>query len=177
MTTVNRIPFNTIPRGWAFDREVGPFIREILTIIWQERIRTGGDSDSVANLLARMAQAETDIDAIEADITALEAVDVALDARIDALEANPGAYAATVEHNFGTDPVYDASFTITDAEITPTSIISVVPGGAATGRTADDWQWDGATIGVTAATGTATCYVTFHPGPIVGPRSFNYSVV
>lgn len=47
-TTVNRIPFNTVPQKWAFDPEIGPFIRDILTIIWQQRTRSGGDGDEVA---------------------------------------------------------------------------------------------------------------------------------
>lgn len=169
-TQINRIPFNAIPKQWAFDRELGSFIRDLLNILWQQRERSGGDDDAIASLIARVTTAET-------DILALEAADVAIDARLDALEAAPGVIADVVEHDFGTAPVYEATFTITDASIAPTSIVTVVPGGAATDRTADDWQWDGASIGVVAGTGSATCYVTFSPGPIVGPRAFNYMVI
>ena len=82
-----------------------------------------------------------------------------------------------VEIDFGSDPVYEASFTITDGSITGTSKIQVLPcGKAATGRTADDWQWDGATFAANPASGSATCYAVFTPGPVVGPRKVQYSV-
>lgn len=176
-TKINRIPFNTLPQKIAFDPELGPLFREILTILWQQRERSGGDVDDIADLIARITTAEGDIDAVESDISALQSADAALDLRVDALELSPGTHADTVEYDFGTSPVYDAQFTITDAAISASSVVSVVPGGAATGRTGDDWQWDGATVGVVPGSGTATCYVTFHPGPIVGPRTFNYTVI
>lgn len=46
---VNRPPFNLIPNKWAFDPELGPFVRELLTQIWQLRLRTGGDDDVVSS--------------------------------------------------------------------------------------------------------------------------------
>lgn len=46
---VNRPPFNLIPNKWAFDPELGPFVRELLTQIWQLRLRTGGDYDVVSS--------------------------------------------------------------------------------------------------------------------------------
>lgn len=88
-----------------------------------------------------------------------------------------GASWTEVEVDFGTDPVYDASFVITDAAISGTSKVQVLPcGKAATGRTSDDWQWDGAAFAANPGSGSATCYVTFSPGPIVGPRKVQYSV-
>jgi hypothetical protein len=88
-----------------------------------------------------------------------------------------GASWTEVEIDFGTDPVYDAQFTITDAAITGTSKVQVLPcGQPATGRTSDDWQWDGATFAAMPGSGSATCYATFLPGPIVGPRKVQYSV-
>jgi hypothetical protein len=47
---VDRAPFNRIPEKWAFDPDFGPFIRDIVSQIWQLRNRTGGDSDSVGEL-------------------------------------------------------------------------------------------------------------------------------
>lgn len=47
MSSVNRTPFNLIPEKWAFDPEVGPFIRELLDVIWQLRTKTGGDVPSL----------------------------------------------------------------------------------------------------------------------------------
>jgi hypothetical protein len=88
-----------------------------------------------------------------------------------------GASWTEVEVDFGTDPVYEASFTITDGAITGTSKVQVLPcGKAATGRTPDDWQWDGATFAANPGAGSAVCYVVFTPGPVVGPRKVQYSV-
>lgn len=80
--------------------------------------------------------------------------------------------------DFGTDPAYDASFIIIDAAITAAKKVIVLPSGkAADGRTADDWQWDGAAFAANPGTGSATVYATFSPGPIVGKRKIQYSVV
>jgi len=88
-----------------------------------------------------------------------------------------GATWTEIEIDFGTAPVYDAQFTIVDAAITAAKQVSVVPcGEAATGRAAGDWQWDGATVAAVPTSGSALCYVTFSPGPIVGPRKFLYQV-
>ena len=83
-----------------------------------------------------------------------------------------------VEIDFGSLPVYDATFTITDAAITSSAVkVALVPcGKAATGRTADDWQWDGGTFVANPGTGSATCYATFSPGPIVGRRKLQYQI-
>lgn len=47
---IDRTPFNTIPRAWAMDSEIGPFIRDILTRLDQTRERVGGDIDEIANI-------------------------------------------------------------------------------------------------------------------------------
>ena len=47
MANVDTTPFNLVPQEWAFDPEIGPFIQELLDIIWQLRTRTGGDFDVV----------------------------------------------------------------------------------------------------------------------------------
>jgi len=74
-------------------------------------------------------------------------------------------------------PSYDYSFTVTDATVGVASKITVIPcGKAATGRTADDWQWDGITFAALPAVGSFTLYATAHPGPVVGKRKIQYSV-
>lgn len=105
------------------------------------------------------------------------------ESQIDALIAGGGGGGGTAdawtetEVDFGTTPVFDAQFTITDAAITSSSKINVLPcGKAATGRTADDWQFDGAVFAANPASGSATCYATFIPGPIVGKRKIQYLV-
>lgn len=47
MAKVNQAPFNAIPQEWAFDPDIGPFIRELMTQIWQLRARTGGYTDVI----------------------------------------------------------------------------------------------------------------------------------
>jgi hypothetical protein len=74
-------------------------------------------------------------------------------------------------------PSYDYQFTVTDATVGVASKITVIPcGKAATGRTADDWQWDGITFAALPAVGSFTLYATAHPGPVVGKRKIQYSV-
>ena len=74
-------------------------------------------------------------------------------------------------------PSYDYQFTITDAAVDVASKITVIPcGKAATGRTADDWQWDGITFAALPAVGSFTLYATAHPGPVIGKRKIQYSV-
>jgi len=97
----------------------------------------------------------------------------------DALAGAGGGGSWTeVEIDFGSTPVYDATFIITDALITSSAVkVVLVPcGKAATDRTADDWQWDGGTFVANPGVGSATCYATFHPGPIVGKRKLQYQV-
>ena len=81
------------------------------------------------------------------------------------------------EIDFGAAPVYSAAFVVTDAAISAASKVQVLPcGTAATGRTADDWAWDGATFAANPGAGSADCYAIFSPGPIVGKRRIQYSV-
>jgi len=94
-----------------------------------------------------------------------------------ATSGGSGATWTETEVDFGSSPVYTATFTITDASITSLSKVQVLPcGKAATGRTADDWSWDGATFAANPGSGSATCYAVFTPGPIVGRRKVQYSI-
>lgn len=93
------------------------------------------------------------------------------------ISAGGGASWTEIEVDFGATPVYSASFTITDAAISAASKVQVLPcGKAATGRTADDWAWDGAVFAALPGSGSATCYAHFLPGPVVGLRKIQYSV-
>lgn len=89
-----------------------------------------------------------------------------------------GAGWTEVEVDFGSMPVYDSTFTITDAAITSSAVKVIINpcGKAATGRTADDWQWDTCNVVANPGTGSATCYVVFFPGPIAGRRKFQYTI-
>ena len=54
MANVDTTPFNLVPQEWAFDPEVGPFVQELLDVIWQLRLRTGGDIDRVASSITEI---------------------------------------------------------------------------------------------------------------------------
>jgi len=83
-----------------------------------------------------------------------------------------------LEVDFGTKPVYDATFQITDAAITATSKVVVMQSGkTATGRASGDMQWDAVNYAANADDGFATCYALCSPGPIVGRRILYYQVI
>lgn len=88
---VNRAPHNTIPHQWAFDKEIGPFIREILNQLWQLRNRTGGDADIVSDVQIQVD--DTLLSAMESRIAELESLVASLQrdndhlSRIAALES------------------------------------------------------------------------------------------
>lgn len=83
-----------------------------------------------------------------------------------------------IEIDFGTKPVPSKSFTITDAAVSATSKISIVPSAkTATGRVnTDDMEWDGLNLAAVAGTGSFTVYAVANPGPVVGKRVINYIV-
>lgn len=87
-----------------------------------------------------------------------------------------GSFAITeTEIDFGSTPVKDKRFTITDAGISATSKIMVTPSGnVATGRVGNDWEWD--TIGFSALAGTGNFVLTAFPsGFVVGKRKVFYT--
>jgi hypothetical protein len=82
------------------------------------------------------------------------------------------------EIDFGSGkPKYDASFTVTDADVTTSSKISVSPSGnVATSRVGNDWEWDGVIMAALAGIGNFSLYCTALPGPIVGKRKIYYTI-
>lgn len=88
-----------------------------------------------------------------------------------------GASWTETEIDFGTSPAKDKTFVITDAGVSSSSKILIVPSGnVATGRVGDDWEWDGFTFSGKAATGQFTLTALAQPGPVVGKRKVFYSV-
>lgn len=95
MATINRVPFNTIPPEWAFHPSIGPFIRELLTIIWQQRNRTGGDVDTITEIVVQaddsmMSAVESRVAALESKINDL-LLDLDVSSRIAELESRLAA--------------------------------------------------------------------------------------
>ena len=81
-----------------------------------------------------------------------------------------------VEIDFGSTPVTDKKFTITDALASTTSFILVHPSGnIATGRGSDDWQWDSIQFSAKGNSGTFTLYAKAS-GKIKGKRKILYNI-
>jgi hypothetical protein len=77
--------------------------------------------------------------------------------------------------DFGTAPVYDATFVITDAGVDGTKhIIAYESGNTATGRVSDDAAWDSLILTARAGTGNLTVIARALPGPVVGKRKIYY---
>jgi hypothetical protein len=88
-----------------------------------------------------------------------------------------GAAWTEVELDFGSSPVWNKQFTITDASIGATSKVIVVPSGnAPTGLQSDELEMDLIGYGAKAAAGSATVYAAAVTGPVTGKRKVFYSV-
>lgn len=67
---VNRAPHNLMPEEWAFHPTIGPFMREFMNVVWQLRIRTGGDDDIISAV--EITADDTLLSAMESRIAELE---------------------------------------------------------------------------------------------------------
>lgn len=83
-----------------------------------------------------------------------------------------------IELDFGTKAVYEKNFVVVDAGSSVSSTIIINESGkVATDRAAGDSQWDSVSVTALPANGSFTVYAIANPGPIVGKRKFNYSVM
>ncbi len=90
-----------------------------------------------------------------------------------------GGSAAWTEYeiDFGSTPVYDATFTVVDAAVSATTEVAVVQSGAtATSRAAGDALFDSVAYAAVPAAGQFTLYALATPGPVVGKRKILYQV-
>lgn len=92
---INRIPFNAIPPEWAFHPVIGPFIRELMTIVWQSRTRMGGDGDTISEIVVQaddsmMSAVESRVAALESKLNAL-IIEHDFASRVAAIEAKLSA--------------------------------------------------------------------------------------
>lgn len=88
-----------------------------------------------------------------------------------------GATWTEVEIDFGSLPVFDKLFTITDASSTTSSKIIISESGkAATGRVSGDAQWDNIQMAANPGNGSFTVYAKAFPGPVVGKRKIHYTI-
>jgi len=89
-----------------------------------------------------------------------------------------GGSATEVEVDFGTKPVYEARFTITDGTVTAASKVVIGESGKqATGRTQGDAEWDSITVAANPGSGSFQAYCRAIPGPVVGRRTLHYMVI
>lgn len=88
-----------------------------------------------------------------------------------------GATLTEVEIDFGSKPAWSATFTVTDAGVSPSSHILPVPSGAvATGRVGNDAEWDSLILSASPGTGSFILTAMAVPGPVVGKRKILYQV-
>lgn len=81
------------------------------------------------------------------------------------------------ELDFGSSPVAGAHFTVTDASVSGTSKIMVMPSGnAPTGGYSDTWEWDSITFAAKAGTGSFTVYASVGTGTVSGKYKVFYTV-
>ena len=73
--------------------------------------------------------------------------------------------------DFGTVPTYSKAITFTDAEISPSSKVTMTAHAES-----DELVMDGFSVAVQAESGTATAYIQVIPGPVTGTRKFNYLI-
>lgn len=98
--------------------------------------------------------------------------------RADGTWAPPSASATNVEVDFGSTPVTEATFVVTDAAVSGTSKILVSESGtAATGRAAGDALWDSISCAAVPGSGSFTLYCKANPGPVVDKRTLSYMVL
>ncbi len=93
-------------------------------------------------------------------------------------DSGAGLAVTEVEIDFGSDPVWSASFTIVDAAVTSSAkkIIVTPSGNTPTGGNDDDWEWDGMVFAAKAGTGSFTLRAIAFPGPVSGKRKVYYTI-
>ena len=87
-----------------------------------------------------------------------------------------GSSVTETEIDFGSVPTETCLVSISDASITPSSLVIVSPSGnAATGRVGNDYSWENITFSAVAQTGSFQLYAVCGNGSLVGKRKVFYS--
>lgn len=80
------------------------------------------------------------------------------------------------EIDFGSSPVSEKLFTITNASITPSSLIMITPSGnQATGRVGNDYSWETFSFSATPGSGNFQLWANCSNGAVVGRRKILYT--
>lgn len=100
--------------------------------------------------------------------------------RADGSFASPGASSTNIkqtEIDFGATPVAEASFLITDADVSGTSqLIGTVAYEAPTGKDLDELEMDGLDLKFAPGTGEFTLYVRGRDGYVADKFKINYLI-
>jgi hypothetical protein len=99
---------------------------------------------------------------------------------IDALDTILAARTmeGVAELDFGTTPCFQKTFTVTDATVTAAKKIMIVESAAiATGKLADENEFDNLFLKAVAGTGNFTVYARAFPGPVHGKFKANYLII
>jgi hypothetical protein len=100
--------------------------------------------------------------------------------RGDRVWANPGASSTNIkqtEIDFGTTPISEASFTITDADVSLSSqLIGLVAYEAPTGKDLDELEMDGLDLKFAPGVGQFTIYARGLDGYIADKFKINYLI-
>ena len=141
--------------------------------------KLGGDITTAGKALLDDASASAQLTTLGVSAfikTLLDDVDAATARATLGISAGSAAW-TEYEIDFGSTPVYDASFTIVDAAVSAITEVAVVQSGAtATGRAAGDALFDAVTYAAVPAAGQFTLYALATPGPVVGKRKILYQV-
>lgn len=89
----------------------------------------------------------------------------------------PGGFDVTeIEIDFGSQPVFSASFTIVDAGVSSASKIMILPSGnTAGGRAGNDFSWDAIQFTAVPGTGEFTLDAVVLNGTVLGKRKVFYT--
>ena len=106
-----------------------------------------------------------------------DSINEEVDVTINATGGGGSASWTITEVDFGSAPVYDKEFTITDALVGAGSNVACLPSGkVATGRVGNDLAWDSLVCAALPASGSFTLTVQANPGPVVGKRNILYQI-
>lgn len=94
----------------------------------------------------------------------------------DTLAGSGGNPIIETEIDFGSFPISEKLFTITDPSINSSSLVTVFPSGnTATGRIGNDYSWETFSFSATADSGNFSLWANCSNGTVIGKRKILYT--